>query len=168
MGFREDLRFALRLIRKNLGFSLVIVLVLGVGIGANTTVFTLVNAVLFRPLPFQDGHRIMYVTSNNVTEGRNDIGVSLPDLRDWRSQGKTFKGLAASTRFGANLADGASTPERYTGTRMTANGFSLIGQAPELGRDFTAADEAPDAASVTIIGYGIWKNRYGGDRGVLG
>jgi hypothetical protein len=99
MGFREDLRFAARLIRKNLGFSLVIVLVLGVGIGANTTVFTLVNAVLFRPLPFHEGHRIMYLTSNNVTEGRDNIGVSLPDFRDWRSQAKTFKGLAAVERL---------------------------------------------------------------------
>jgi predicted permease len=168
MGFREDLRFAARLIRKNLGFSLVIVLVLGVGIGANTTVFTLVNAVLFRPLPFTEGHRIVSVTSNNVTEGRDNIGVSLPDFRDWRSQAKTFKGLAASSGYGANLSDGTSTPERYSGNRMTANSFALIGQAPELGRDFTAADEAPDAAPVAIIGYSIWKNRYGGDRATVG
>src|SRR5687767_7999100 len=141
MGFREDLRFALRLIRKNLGFSLVIVLVLGVGIGANTTVFTLVNAVLFRPLPFTEGHRILLVSSNNSSEGRDNIGVSLPDFRDWRSQAKTFKGLGGWSGFGANLSDGASTPERYAGSRMTANSFALIGQAPQLGRDFTAADE---------------------------
>jgi predicted permease len=168
MGLREDFRFAVRVLRKSPGFSLVILLVLAIGIGANTTVFTLVNAVLFRPLPFTEGHRIMYVSSNNISEGRDDVGASYPDFRDWRAQAKTFRGLAASNGFAVNLSDSAGSPERYSGSRITANGFGLIGQAPLHGRDFTAADERPEAPAVVILGYGIWKNRYGGDPAAVG
>jgi predicted permease len=168
MGLREDLRFALRLLLKNPGFSFVVVLVLAVGIGANTTVFTLVNAVLFRPLPFEEGHRVMVVSSNNTSEGREDMNVSYPDLRDWRGQAKTFKGLAAWTGLAANLSDAAAAPERYVGNRMTANSFALLGQRPLLGRDFTADDERQDSPAVAIIGYGIWQNRYGRDPSALG
>ncbi len=168
MGLREDLRFAIRMLRKNLGFSLVIVMVLAVGIGANATVFTLVNAVLFRPLPFTDGHRIMYLSSNNTAEHRDDIGVSYPDLRDWRAEQKTFKELAGWSGFGVNLSDAAGTPERYSGSRVTANSFGVIGQQPLVGRDFRSADERPDATPVVMLGYSIWKNRYGGDRQAIG
>jgi predicted permease len=168
MGFREDLRFALRLLRKSPGFSLVIVLVLGVGIGANTTVFTLVNAVLFRPLPFIEGHRIVYVSSNRPSEGQQDIGSSYLDFRDWRAQARTFKGLAAWSGLGASFSDSTAAPERYNGSRMSANSFALVGERPVLGRDFTAEDERESAPAVVILGYGIWKNRYGADPGVIG
>ena len=168
MNLSQDLRFGSRMLAKTPGFSAVIVMVLALGIGANTTVFTLVNAVLFRDLPFRDGHRIMFVSSNNLPKGRQQIGVSYPDFRDWRAQTKRFQALGAFSGMNANLSDGKALPERYQGNRLSANAFSLIGQAPILGRDFATQDDKPGAQAVVILGYTIWKNRYGSDPNVLG
>ena len=168
MNLVQDARFGIRMLAKTPGFSAVIVIVLALGIGANTTVFTLVNAVLFRDLPFRDGARIMFASSNNLPKGRQQIGVSYPDFRDWKAQSKRFQALGAFSGMNANLADGRSLPDRYAGTRMTANSFAIIGQNPLLGRDFTPQDEKPGAPAVVILGYTIWKNRYGADPNVLG
>jgi predicted permease len=168
MNLLQDLRFGSRMLAKTPGFSAVIVIVLALGIGANTTVFTLVNAVLFRDLPFRDGHRIMFAASNNLSKGRQQIGVSYPDFRDWRTQTKRFQELGAFSGLNANLSDGKTLPERYQGNRLSANSFHLIGQTPFLGRDFTPRDEQPGAPAVAILGYTIWKNRYGADPNVLG
>ncbi len=156
------------MLRKSPGFSTVVVFVLALGIGANTAIFTLVNAVLFRALPFKNGEQIVLVESQDVKKAREHLQVSFPDFRDWRMQAKSFGSLAAWAPMSANLADRTSTPERYSAARMTSNAFSLIGQAPQLGRDFTPADEKPGAPSVAIIGNKIWKDRYGGRADVIG
>ncbi|MDQ2950431.1 MAG: ABC transporter permease, partial [Acidobacteriota bacterium] len=135
---------------------------------ANTTVFTLVNAVLFRGLPFPDPDRIVVVTCSQPSEGRERVQVSYPDFRDWKAQSKSFQGLAAYDFLQMSLSDRTDVPERYIGAAMTANSFSLIGAAPVLGRDFTREDEKPGTTGVAIIGYRLWENRYGRDPNILG
>jgi hypothetical protein len=168
MGIWQDIRFALRVSRKNLGFTAIVVFLLTLGIGANTTVFTLVNAVLFRPLPFVHGERIVVLFSSNPPKGAYRMGASYPDYEDWRKQGKSFEALAAWSAAPVNLSDATNSPDRYSATRMTANSFDLIGQKPILGRDFSPQDAQIGVSPVAILGYGIWKNRYGGDRNIIG
>ena len=112
MNLVQDARFGIRMLAKTPGFSAVIVIVLALRIGANTTVFTLVNAVLFRGLPFRDGGRIMFASSNNLPKGRRQIGVSYPDFRDWKAQSKRFQAMGAFSGMNANLSDGRSVPDR--------------------------------------------------------
>lgn len=168
MNLVQDIRYGIRMLRKSPSFTAVVVGVLALGIGANTTVFTLVNAVLFRALPFKNGERIVYLASEEVKRGRNNLSVSWPDFKDWRTQTKAFNGLAMWAPTGVAISDRTTTPERYSGTRITANAFSLIGQTPLLGRDLTPEDERPGAPAVAILGYGIWKSRYGENTNVIG
>ncbi|HLK67749.1 MAG TPA: ABC transporter permease [Bryobacteraceae bacterium] len=168
MSFFQDVRFGVRRLLREPGFTAVVVAALALGIGVNTTVFTLVNAVLFRGLPFEQPHRVMYLTSSNHARNQNDLGVSYPDFRDWRAQSKTFKGLAAFTQRGMVISDSSSTPERYRVWPLTPNAFSLIGQAPMLGRDFLAGEDLPSATPVCILGHAIWESRYGRDPNILG
>jgi predicted permease len=162
------MRFALRLLARDAKFTFVVVLVLALGIGANTTVFTLVNAVLYRGLPFAHSERVMVVSTDNLSKGRDSISASWPDLQDWKTQARSFEGLAAFQSDGVSLSDQTGTPERYPAARMTVNSFSLIGQKPLLGRDFLRADGKPGAAPVAIIGHSIFKDRYGADPAVIG
>jgi predicted permease len=168
MAVWQDIRFALRMSIKNPAFTAIVVFILTLGIGANTTVFTLVNAVLFRPLPFIHGERIMVLFSSNPSIGYYRMGASYPDFEDWRKQSRSFDALAAWSAAPVNLSDPSSPPERYEATRMTPNSFDLIGQKPVLGRDFSDQDAQPGVAPVAILGYGIWKNRYGGDVTIIG
>ncbi len=167
MQFLEDFRYAVRRLWKDRAFTSVVVLALAMGIGTNTTVFTLVNAVLFKGLPFEDPDRILHLNSRNVKESSN-FNVSLPDYRDWKEQGKVFNPLAAYEIIGFNLSDGEELPERFSGARMTPNAFSVIRVKPALGRDFEEADAKPGAQLVAILGYSIWQNRYSGKPDILG
>jgi predicted permease len=168
MSFFQDIKFGVRRLAREPGFTAVVVVALALGIGVNTTVFTLVNAVLFRGLPFEQAHRVMFLSSADPARNRNDMGVSYPDLRDWRAQSKTFKGLAAFSQMGMVVSDTHNAPERYNGPRLTANTFSLIGQKPMLGRDFLPEEDRVGASPVCILGYTIWENRYAGDPNILG
>ena len=168
MTLLQDVRYALRVLRNNPGFSAVVISALALGIGANTTVFTLVNAVLFRGLPFENADRIMHMTSSNVSKNRNNIGVSYPDLVDWRAATKSLDGIGAMTGGRISYSDGAGTPEQYRSSQITANAFDLIGQKPILGRGFNAGDEKPGAPAVAILSHGVWKSRYGLDSKVIG
>jgi predicted permease len=162
----QDLRFAFRLIVKDRWFTAVAVLALALGIGMNATVFTLVNAVLIRGLPFHDSGSL-YMVSARTPDGRT-TGTSYLDLQDWRAQSRSFVGLAAFTGTSYNISDDVSAPEQARGTRLTANAFGLLGQQPLFGRDFHPDDERKGAPPVVILGHSIWKNRYGADRNVLG
>ncbi len=168
MSLMQDLRFGGRMFIKNPGFTAVVVVALALGIGANTTVFTLVNAVLFKGLPFHDADRVMYLYCNNPSRGDDHSGVSYPDFRDLRAQAKSFQDLAAISMMTANLSDGSNVPERYLAARMSVNSFSLIGQPVSLGRDFAPGEDRPDAQPVAIIGYSVWRDRYSSDARILG
>ena len=162
----RDLRFALHLIVKERWYSAVAVVTLALGIGMNATVFTLVNAVLFKGLPFKDSHNL-YMISSLRQSGRGG-GVSFADLQDWRAQTKTFEGLGGFAPDGMNLSDDRTAPQQVRSARVTANTFALLGQPPVLGRDFATGDDHKGAENIAILSYRLWNSRYGGDRGILG
>jgi predicted permease len=163
----QDIKYALRTLGHNPGFTAVAVLTLSLGIGANATVFTLANAVLYKNLPFANSDRILYISSINRTDGDED-GISYPDYLDYRSQSKTFDGIAAFSGMNADVSDTFGNAQRYRGNQLTANTFAIIGQAPFVGRDFISEDERIGAAPVAIISYGLWENRYAKSPAAIG
>src|SRR5690242_16712616 len=136
----RDLRFAVHLILKERWYSAVAIIVLSLGIGVNATVFTLVNAVLIRGLPFRDSASLYVLSSQRPQAGRGG-GVSVADLRDWRTQTTTFESLAAFSVDDVNLSDDRTAPQQARGARISANTFSILGQPPLLGRDFAAGED---------------------------
>jgi predicted permease len=167
MALTQDIRFAARMLVKDRWFTLVAVLALALGIGVNTTVFTFVNAVLIRGLPFDEPHEIFVVNTRITTENR-DGPVSYPDFEDMRAQSQTFAGFGAFQPSTMNVSDSGHAPERTSGALVTANTFGLLRQPTHLGRDFAAGEDRPEAPPVVMLGYGIWKSRYGGDPNVVG
>jgi len=164
----QDLRFALRLMRKNPGFTVVAVATLALGIGANNTVFTLVNTILLKSLPFRDGHEIVSLGCNDLARGRENMPVSYPDFTDWRARSQSFQGMAAFSIGTMNLSNEGGVPERLSGAWLTADAFRVLGLRPVIGRDFLPAEDRPGASPVAILGYGIWQDRFGGDPAILG
>jgi putative ABC transport system permease protein len=157
----HDLRFALRVLRKSRAFTAVVIVIMALGIGVNTAIFTIVNAVLFKGMPFDDPGEIAFLSSNRG-------GISYPDFIDLREQARSFRGLGAFNNVQADLSDGDTEAERVSGARLTANAFSLLGAQPLLGRDFTAADEQTGAERVALLSYALWQNRYNGAGDILG
>jgi putative ABC transport system permease protein len=167
MGLWQDVHFALRLLIKDKWFTLVATLALALGIGVNATVFTFVNAVLIRGLPFDDADALMALNSHDVVRDR-DMGVSYLDFKDWAAATKTFTGLAAYNGATLNVSDEGRAPERYAGSFVSGHTFKLLRQVPVLGRDFLPEDDKPGAAPVILISTKIWNNRYGSDPSVIG
>jgi putative ABC transport system permease protein len=166
MSFLHDLRYAARLLMKDRWFTLVAATALGLGIGVNTAVFTFVNAVLIRGLPFDDADRIISI---GTTDARNrPIGVSRLDFNDWREASRSFTGLALMQGASINVSDEGRAPEQFQGSFQSANMFQLIGVRPIIGRDFLPEDDQPGSSPVVIIGNGLWKNRYGGEPSIIG
>ena len=163
----QDLRFAVRMLVKDRWFTLVAIVALGLGIGVNATVFTFVNAVLIRGLPYDESDRIVIVTTRNTTQPNPGV-ASYQDLEDWRAQAKSFSGLTCFQQTSFNVTDSGHPPERTQAAKVCANAFSLLGQPMHLGRDFLPHEDKKGAEPVVIVGYGLWKSRYGGDPGVLG
>jgi predicted permease len=157
----HDLRFGLRVLLKNRAFTAVIVVTMALGIGVNTAIFTIINSVLFKGMPFPNPGEIAFVSSNRG-------GISYPDFIDFREQSRSFKGFGAFANLGADLSDGDAAAERVTGARITANTFSLLGTTPLIGRDLTPDDERPGAAPAVLLSYGLWQTRYSGDAAILG
>jgi putative ABC transport system permease protein len=166
MSLLQDVRFAVRLMIKDRWFTAVAVIALALGIGVNATVFTFVNAVLIRGLPFDHPDRILIVGTRDA-RGR-DRDMSYLDFQDLRRATTTFAGLSAYSGQTMNVSDEGRAPERFKGPYLSANAFTLIGQRPLLGRDFVADDDRPGAPAVVILGNGVWKNRYGSEPSVIG
>jgi predicted permease len=163
-----DIRFGLRLLIKHPGFTTVVVLTLALAIGANATVFTLVNSVLFKGLPFDEPERIVSITSQNLPRDQQQLGVSYLDFMDIKAQCKSFEGLGVvQMNTGSISDDGLPTEQHWTG-RVSVNTFSLMGVNPLLGRDFLAHEEQGGGADVAILSYDLWQRRYGGDSNILG
>jgi putative ABC transport system permease protein len=166
MSLWQDLRFAVRMLVKDRWFTLAAATALALGIGANATVFTLVNAVLLRGLPFDKPEQIMALQTRTVRG--QQAGVSFEDFKDWRDRAKSFSHLTAMLDTSVNVSDNDNVPERYVGDYISWNLFRMIGQTPILGRDFLESDDQPGAQPVTILGYSVWQGRYGGRPDVLG
>jgi putative ABC transport system permease protein len=166
MTLWQDVRFAARLLIKDRWFTAVAATALALGIGVNNTVFTLVNAVLLRGLPFDDADRIIAI---GMTDARGrQLGVSRLDFNDWRENAKSFSGLTLLQGAPMNVSDEGRAPEQFQGTYGSANLFQLIGQRPRIGRDFQPEDDKPGAAGKVIISDSIWKSRYGTDPAIVG
>ena len=162
----RDLRYALHIIAKDRWYSAVAIVALSLGIGLNATVFTLVNAILIRGLPYKDSARLYMLGSQR--QNLSTTGASYTDLQDWRTQAKTFDGIGGFNSYSVNVSDDRSAPENVRSTALTSNAFALISQQPLLGRDLLPADERAGAEPVVLLGYQLWKRRYAEDRGILG
>jgi predicted permease len=162
----RDLRFALHLIAKERWYSAVAIIALALGIGVNATVFTLVNAILIRGLPYKDSAQLYMLGSENKDKER--WNVSAADLQDWRNQSKSFSSFAAFSNNGVNVSDDRSAPQNVRSASLTSNAFPLLAIQPLIGRNFSADDERTGSESVVIIGHALWKSRYAEDRSVLG
>ena len=162
----QDLRFAVRLLRKERWFTAAAVLALGLGIGLTSTGFTVYNAMLVRGLPVDDQDRIMALAMRDA-DGR-ERRMSYLDFRDWQAEATAFSGIAAYGEPAMTVGDPGLATERLPGARVTANTFRLLGVEPRLGRDFRSEDDRPGAPSVVMLGHGIWTSRYGADPEVIG
>jgi putative ABC transport system permease protein len=162
----RDVRLAFRLIGKEPAFSTAVIVVLALGIGINALGFTIVNAAFLRGLPFPDAGRIYMLSW--LTRGGDTATVSHAELEDWRSQIRTFSALAAFTSDPVNISDDRTWPEEVRGARLTANAFAVLQQQPLFGRAFAPGDDRRGADPVAIIGYNLWRDRYGSDPDVLG
>src|SRR5438067_578566 len=166
MTLWQDVRFAVRLLIKDRWFTAVAALALALGIAVNSTVFTLVNAVLLRGLPFEHPERIIAI---GMTDARGrQSGASRLDVDDWRDGAKSFSAFAVLQGAPMNVSDEGRTAEQFQGTYNSANLFHIIGQRPRIGRDFRPDDDKPGAPGTIVLGDGIWKNRYGSDPAIVG
>ncbi len=163
-----DIRFAIRMITSRAWFSLAIVVTLAFGIGVNTTVFTLVNAVLFKPVPLPNGARLAVVNSSRLGRANDRGNVSYPDFIDFKKSNKSFEALEGSIGGQAIVADAGNPPAQYRMAHISAGLFEAVHTPPLLGRAFTSADDRPGAESKVVISHAMWQNRYGSDPKILG
>jgi putative ABC transport system permease protein len=166
MSLLQDLRFAIRLLVKGRWFTLVAAAALALGIAANSAVFTLVNAVLLRGVPFKNPEQIVALGTRD-TRNRN-LGVSFLDFQDWRVAARSFSDMSLFGQPPLNVSEEGRPPERYAGAIMSASTFRLLGVAPLLGRTFTDHEDLEGAAPSVILGYSVWQTRYGGQPSVVG
>jgi len=163
----HDLRYAARTQLKNPAFTIVAVIALALGIGANTAIFSVVNTVLLRPLPYKDPDRLVMVWEDATKAGYPLDVPTNANFIDWRNQNQVFEGMAAIAYDNFNLT-GAGEPERLQGRRVSASLFPLLGVDPQIGRVFTAAEDQPGSERVVLLNYGVWQRRFGGDPGIVG
>jgi len=164
----NDIRYAFRIMRKSPGFTLVIILTLALGIGANTSIFSIVNAVLLRSLPYYDPGRLVKITFNNPGVGLRDIPFSVPELEDLKSRAGIFKEVSVVFPGPTNLTGAGQQPERLELLEVSPNYFSMLGITPEIGRLFGAQDFALGFAEATVISDDLWRRSYGADPNILG
>ncbi|HEU4386386.1 MAG TPA: ABC transporter permease [Blastocatellia bacterium] len=163
----QDLRYGVRLLIKSPGFTLVAGLTLSLAIGVNTAVFSIVNAVLIKPLPYQDSDRLVAVYEKRLTQGSLRNLAAPADFYTWQEENQVFESLAAYTEAHFNLT-GDGEPERFWGLNATRELFSVLGTKPVLGRDFEPADGRGADSQVAIISYGLWQRRFGGVSDIAG
>ncbi|HEY3767564.1 MAG TPA: ABC transporter permease [Candidatus Angelobacter sp.] len=164
----QDLRYGLRMLRKSPAFTVIALLTLALGIGANTAIFSIVNAVLLKPLPFADSDRLMFMTSAlELQPGvQRPFSVSYPDFFDWRTQAKSFSGMASSHGDSFTLT-GLEQPLHVTAATVSGEFFSVLGAQPFLGRGFTREEEKP-GTRVVVLSHELWQSAFHGDRSIVG
>jgi putative ABC transport system permease protein len=164
----QDVRYALRTLRRNKGFAAVTIAILALGIGANTAIFSLVSAVLLKPLPFPEPDKLMLLWEDVSSVGGPERAVVTPaDYADWRDRNRSFEGLAAIEDHAYNLV-GDGDPERLQGARATANLFALLGMPALVGRTLLPDDDAADAPPVVVISERLWRGRFAADPRIVG
>ncbi len=165
--FWQDLRFGARMLLKKPGFTIVAVVTLALGIGANTAVFSLINAVLLRPLPFYEPERLVMVWEEASFAGFPQQEPAPANYVDWKARQSVFEDMAAIAISNFRLTGGGE-PKQIFANSVTANFFPLLGIAPELGRAFSTEEEKPGENKVVVLSHKLWQMRYGGERDVIG
>src|SRR6059058_5179692 len=163
----QDLRYALRMLAKQPGFTAIAVLTLALGIGANTAIFSVINAVLLRPLPYPNAGRIMVL--NESSGPGQDFSVALPDYFDWQKESKIFEHLACTHKESRNLSGiSGREPERISCASVTRNFFNVIGLPAEIGRMFSEDEDKVGAPPVVVISDRLWQSAFNRDPAVIG
>jgi hypothetical protein len=162
-----DLGFAVRLMRQNTGFTAAVVLTLGLGIGAATAIFTVVDAALIRGLPYPDAGRLVQITMTKDATF-DEMEATYPAFLDWKAQSTSFASLAGYAGSGGTARFGSDPPRPVESAVVTADFFRTLGVEPALGRDFTPGDEDPDDKGVVILSHGVWQREFGGDPTIVG
>jgi len=165
-GMLQDLRYAVRTLAKSPGFTLVAVLTLALGIGANTAIFSVFYGVLLRPLPYAEPDRIVGL-AQTYASGRGPRNVTYMQFQFLERNNQVFESLAGAASVGFNFSTGAQT-DRVYGLRVSKDYFRVLGVAPALGRTFFADEDQPNGPSAVIVSHGLWQRRFGGDSGVIG
>ena len=163
----QDVRFGWRMLRKNPGFSLIAILTLALGIGANSTIFSFFNGILLRSLPYQEPDRIVLLDEVATKRGGGSLGVSFTNWLDWRAQNQVFAEMGGYHSITFTLT-GAGDAEELPGAMASSGLFSLLGVPPLLGRTFTPEEDQPGSGKVVMLGYGVWQRRFGGDPKIIG
>jgi putative ABC transport system permease protein len=163
-----DVRYGLRMLLKHKGFSVIAIVALTLGIGANTAIFSLVNGVLLHPLPFPEAERILFFEGQNPSQSITDSNVSYLDFIDWSKQTDVFASAAAYYNASSNLGADDTGPERVARAGVTASFFKVLGVQPFLGRAFRPEEDQPNTQTVAIISHGLWERRFGSDPGIIG
>ncbi len=166
-GWIQDLRYAVRALRKSRGYATIVVLTLAIGIGANTAVFSVMNPYFFRPLPYGDAERLVQVGHVDRSSGFTWARFSLPQIEDYRARARTVEALGSYYYDSFNVT-GPEGPERITGGIVSENMFDVLGAGVLVGRTFAAGEGGPAGADVVVLDHALWQRRYGGDRGLLG
>ncbi|HEY6186737.1 MAG TPA: ABC transporter permease [Pyrinomonadaceae bacterium] len=161
----QDLRYGFRMLLKSPGFTAVTILALALGIGANSAIFSVVNAVLLKPLPFSTAERLVFISE--WSQQVQNMSVSYPNFTDWRDQNRSFEQLAAFRGAGLILT-GAGEPERLDGREVSASFFPVLGTNPALGRNFAPAEDQPGGNRTAIISHGFWQRRFGANPSIIG
>jgi putative ABC transport system permease protein len=168
MSWWQDVRYAARSLRKSPGFTLVAAITLALGVGANTAIFGVVNAVMLRPLPFSNPDQLVRIWESNVERGWPTFAASHPNFLDWRAQAKSFQGMAAMDNIGLTWTSGGEA-EVLQGMRVTATFLPTLQMAPVLGRNFLDEEDRPGGNTrAVLLGHGFWRRAFGGDAGAVG
>lgn len=164
----QDARYSLRLMIKNPAFTLIVVLTLTLGVGANTAIFSFANGILLRPLPYPQSDRLVVLDETALKRGITSMSVSYPNFLDWREQNTVFENVGCDDGTGRFSLSGIGQPETIRGSFITHGLLEILRVQPILGRTFTEAEDHPDTDAVVILGYDLWQKYYAGDQNILG
>ena len=160
----QDVRYGVRMLLKNPGVTFIVIIALALGIGANSAIFSVVNAVLLRPLPYDQADRLVFL--NEKSPVLDEMSISYPNFTDWRAQNHTFEKIGVYNRGSYNLT-GAGEAERIVTAQMSADIFSILRVNALHGRVFTNEEDKPGGAPVVVLSYGLWQRRFGGQTSIL-
>src|SRR5262245_49985907 len=160
----QDIRYAVRMLVKNPGITIIVILALALGIGANTAIFSVVNAVLIRPLPYEESERLIFL--NEQSPVLDEMSISYPNFLDWRTQNQTFEKMGVYNRASYNLT-GTGEAERIVTGQVSADLFSVLRVNAAQGRVFTNDEDKPGGTPVVVLSYPLWQRRFGGQTSIL-
>src|SRR5215217_6599806 len=164
----RDISYSVRVLLKNHAFTIVVILTLALGIGANTAIFSFANGILLRPLPYPQSDRLAVLDETALKRGIDSMSVSFPNFLDWREQNKVFEDTAIYSGTSRFSLTGAGEPTEVRGSFISHGLFEILRVSPQLGRTFTANEDRPEEDAVVILGHSLWQRNFGGDPNIIG